>query len=216
MDHGTDRPETYEYMGMMIGRGYPVTVIRPDINGVSSLYEYSKKYNILPCRRVRWCTDKFKMTPSFGYFDRPCVNITGFDVGEDGRATRQQMHENNNITYDYPLIDANIDRQGCIDIIKRHGLPVPPKSGCYICPFQSRAQWIELKREHPDLFCRAVQLEKRTNERRAEAGKEPVYFRDIPLETLVQVKDSSGRRALPGQRTLFDPDYDRPPCRCGL
>lgn len=215
INHGADWPKTYEYLEMMLGKGYPVTVIKPDVMGCQTLYDYCLKYNILPCRRERWCTDRFKLKPSFDYFKRPCVSYTGFDVGEKKRMMRQQMHETDGITHDYPLIAANIDRGGCIDIIKRHGLPVPPKSGCYICPFQGRAQWIELKRVHPELFCKAVKLEN-LNERRAAAGKSPVYFRDIPLETLVLPKDSGGYRAKVGQGTMFDPDYDQPPCRCGL
>lgn len=213
VDHGTDWPETYEYMDMMIGRGYPVTVIRPDVGGFDNLYEYNFHYRIFPARQGRSCTAKFKITPLLKYHQKPCVVYLGIDASEPHRT---KVFERNGETYDYPLVAAGIDRQGCIDIIKRHGLPIPPKSGCYICPFQSRAQWIQLKREHPDLFCRAVKLEKMCNERRASAGKLPVCFRDIPLELLVQPKDSRGRLAKPGQGMLFDPDFDRPPCRCGL
>lgn len=216
VDHGTDWPETYEYMAMMQAKGYPVTIITPDVQGINNLYDYCLKYAILPCRRDRWCTVKFKLRPSLNYFEKLCVSLTGFDAGEEGRANRQQMHETEGVTFDYPLIAAGIDRGGCEDIIRRHGLPIPPKSGCYICPFQGRGQWIELKRDHPDLFCKAVKLENLCYERRTVAGKDPFYYRDIPLETLVLPKDSSGRRAVPGAGTLIDPDYDRPPCRCGL
>ena len=216
VDHGTDWPETYEYMDMMRDKGYPVTVIKPDYDGFNNLYERAKYRAIFPSRRpgYRWCTAEFKVETLKQYYQPPCVELIGFDVGEKHRA--KNLTGKADVEQDFPLIEAGIDRQGCIDIIKRHGLPVPPKSGCYICPFQSRKQWIELKREHPELFCRAVKLEKLCNERRAKAGKSPVYFRDIPLEVLVQPKDNRGHLAKPGQGMLFDPDYDRPPCRCGL
>lgn len=214
VNHGTDWPETYEYLDMMLAKGYPVTVIRPDVKGCGNLYDFCISKKIITRRQHRWCTKQFKANAIDVFYSKPCVELIGFDFSENIR--RDRMIERNKVVSEFPLITANIDRQGCIDIIKRHGLPVPPKSGCYICPFQSRKGWIELKRVHPDLFCKATKLEKLCNERRAVAGKEPVYFRDIPLETLVLPKDSAGYRAKAGQGTMFDPDYDKPPCRCAL
>jgi hypothetical protein len=213
VNHGTDWPETYEYMDMMLAKGYPVTWIKPNVLGHSVLYDFCRKKEIIPNRNRRWCTVQFKSEPLDAYCQKPAIQLVGIDAGESQRA---KVFERNGITFDYPLVAAGIDRQGCIDLIKRHGLPVPLKSGCWICPFQKREQWIELKRRHPDLFCKAVQLENLCNERRKAAGKKPVYFRDMPLEVLVQPKDNAGRRAIPGQEVLFDADYDRPPCRCGL
>lgn len=215
VDHGTDWPETYEYMDMMQARGYPVTVIKPKYAGCSTVYDYSVKYSLTPSRRpgFRWCTANFKVEALKTYYQKPCLELIGFDISEQNR--QMNLVGKVGVEQDFPLIEAGIDRQGCIEIIKRHGLPIPPKSGCYICPFQGRTQWIELKRQHPDLFCKAVQLENSCNERRKSAGKTPVYFRDIPLEMLVLPKDSAGRRAT-SEMTLIDPDYDKPPCRCGL
>ena len=213
VDHGADLPTTYEYMAMLIGKGYLITVIKPDVTGVSDLYEYCIKYAILPDRRFRWCTQKFKVEPVGAYYERPALELIGFDAGEAKR--RLSITGKIGVEQDFPLIAAGIDRQGCIDLIKRHGLPVPPKSGCYFCPFQGRRQWQELRKIHPELFCKAQKLEQMTNERRRAVGKGPVYFRDIPLGDLIQVKDSRGRRALQGQTEAFD-SFDRPPCRCGL
>lgn len=216
VDHQTDWPETYEYMDMMIAKGYPVTAIRPEHGGHVTVYDFCRKWNKIPGRQPghRWCTQRFKVEVVERYYQKPCIELIGFDVSEKHRKTG--LIGKAGVEQDFPLIAAGIDRQGCEEIIKRHGLPTPPKSGCYICPFMRRSQWIELKRKHSDLFCRAVRLEKNCNERRAAAGKEPVYFGDIPLETLVLPKNSAGLRAKVGQGTMFDPDYDQPPCRCGL
>jgi 3'-phosphoadenosine 5'-phosphosulfate sulfotransferase (PAPS reductase)/FAD synthetase len=215
VDHGTDWPETYEYMDMMIKRGYPVTVINPDYRGCSNIYEYCKKYSLFPSRQPghRWCTQCFKVDTLKAYCKTPYIELIGFDADEAHRLTGRNIKDD--IDTQFPLIDSGIGRQDCIKIIQRHGLPIPPKSGCYICPFQGRDQWVLLRAKHPELFCRAKRLEELCNERRAAKGKEPVYFRDIPLEALIQVKDGAGRRAIEGQTEMFD-DHDRPPCRCGL
>lgn len=214
VNHGTDWPETYEYMNMMIAKGYPVTVIRPEYGGCDNIFEYYLKHKMIVMRSPRICTKYFKVRALIKFYQYPCVELIGFDAGEQKR--KLGMISKEGVAQDYPLIDAGIDRQGCIDIIKRHSLPLPPKSGCYICPFQGREQWVELKRKYPDLFCRATRLEKLTNERRALNNKKSVYFGDLPLETLVLPKDGEGYRAKVGQGTLIDPDYDKPPCRCGL
>lgn len=215
VNHGTDWPETYEYMDMMIAKGYPVTVLRPEHDGCTTIYDLSLKWQKFPGRQPghRWCTQNFKVKPVEKYYQKPCIELVGFDVGEQHR--KIGLVGKIGVEQDFPLITAGIDRQGCIDLIKRHGLPVPPKSGCYICLFQSRAQWIELKRKHPDLFCKAVRLENLCNERRKAAENDPVYFRDIPLETLVQPK-TRRERAKVEQIALLDADYDKPPCRCAL
>lgn len=215
VDHGADKPESYEYLEMMMTKGYPVTVIKPNYGGFDNLYDYCLKYAILPSRipGMRWCTENFKTEVVKKYRQTPCIELIGFDAGEPGRA--KSMHEREGSTFDYPLISEGIDRQGCIDLIKRHGLPVPIKSGCYVCPFQGRKDWMDLRKQHPELFCKARTLEILCNQRRMESGKEPIYFRDMPLDDLIQVKDHSGRRAAVGQTEMFD-SHDRPPCRCSL
>jgi hypothetical protein len=102
-------------------------------------------------------------------------------------------------------LEYEIDRQECIEIIKAHGLPVPIKSGCYICPFQRIAQWRKLRAEHPELFCAARKLEQDATEARSERGKGAIYLTgDRPLDAIVNEKQS----------TMW-PEM-KPPCSCGL
>lgn len=76
----------------------------------------------------------------------------------------------------YPLIDLRLTRGDCESIIRRAGLPVPPKSSCYFCPFHSMATWYELKNEQPELFDKAVEMERRMNEKRAKLGLYQVWL----------------------------------------
>jgi hypothetical protein len=104
------------------------------------------------------------------------------------------------------LIENEVNRKGCIDIIKAHGLPEPRKSGCFICPFQRKADWKELRRKHPDLFCMAVSIERDAIRKRSEAGKKTYFLSaDMPLTEIVEER----------QGVLFEQD-EYPPCLCGL
>ena len=76
----------------------------------------------------------------------------------------------------YPLIDLRMTRQDCMNLIERAGLPVPPKSSCFFCPFHTLKKWKEMRRDEPELFESAVSLEANINTKRAAAGKDNVFL----------------------------------------
>jgi hypothetical protein len=90
-------------------------------------------------------------------------------------------------------------RDDCMRIIRDAGLQVPPKSSCYFCPFHRPAVWEDLRRETPDLFKKACELEDVLNERRTMLGRHPVYLTrfNMPLGEAI---DTDGQPLLP----LFD------------
>lgn len=77
---------------------------------------------------------------------------------------------------EYPLLDLRLDRAACAQVIRDAGLPVPPKSSCFFCPFHRPQMWAEMRRDEPDLFEKSAQLEDLLNERRTMLGKDPVYL----------------------------------------
>lgn len=78
----------------------------------------------------------------------------------------------------YPLLDHEppLRRQDCERIIRGAGLPVPPKSSCWFCPFHTPQRWAEMRRDEPDLFERACHLERTLNARRDELGRDHVFL----------------------------------------
>lgn len=104
-------------------------------------------------------------------------------------------------TLEYPLLDLRISRANCVGIIERAGLPVPPKSACWFCPFQSNKRWHALRRNRPDLFDQAVALEARMNEKRQAIGRDVVHMHRslIPLVDAIQDTGST-------QLDLFEQD----------
>jgi hypothetical protein len=206
VDHGGDWPETLEYVAMF-AKKYPLTVLKPNTHGVNSLLDYCDKYRIIPARHRRWCTEEFKVNVMFKYYERPCFVHLGIDAGEPHRArmSGEEGQENR-----YILIEEGIDRAGCEKIIIDHGLPVPMKSGCWFCPFQRIGQWRLLRHRHPCLFAKAVDMEEKQNQVRAERGKvKPFNFIDEhrPLASIINEKQT----VLPGLEQM-----EYPPCQCGL
>lgn len=97
----------------------------------------------------------------------------------------------------YPLLDLRLSRHDCAAIIRDVGLPVPPKSACFFCPFHRPAVWAEMRRDEPELFARAQQLEDVLNERRATLGKDPVYLSRFARRLSDAIAEA--------QPSLFDP-----------
>lgn len=104
-------------------------------------------------------------------------------------------------TIEYPLLDLRINRANCVGIIERVGLPVPPKSACWFCPFQSNKRWHELRTSRPELFQAACDLETRLNEKRDALGRDVVYLNRALIPLVDAIPDTGTT-----QLDLFETD----------
>ena len=102
--------------------------------------------------------------------------MAGFSVDEIQRAGRGK--ETNYSRREYPLLDLAIRRIDCLEIVREAGLPEPPKSSCYFCPFHRPQIWAEMRRDEPELFEKAAQIEDRLIARQLSKGRQPVYLTD--------------------------------------
>jgi hypothetical protein len=195
-----DWPETHEYLMMLEDKGYPITVILPNERRIAegkswyNLYDYCKDKQLIPYRMRRWCTSNFKIKTLLSYQIPPAFVMIGIGFEE---AHRAKLSINAGIENRFPLIEREITRSDCIEIIKAHGLPVPIKSGCWLCPFQRKSQFKQLRRTHSDLFCKLIDLEKQSGKLLIDKKK-----------TLVEIVNEPD--------TYLFADMAYPPCQCGL
>ena len=106
--------------------------------------------------------------------DNPATVCIGISTDEIQRVNNKKA-----MPYEipvYPLIDLGLNRARCINVIQEAGLPVPPKSSCFFCPFHEPSMWSEMRRDEPELFWKASDLEKTLNTRREMLGKDPVWL----------------------------------------
>jgi hypothetical protein len=104
----------------------------------------------------------------------PATTLIGISTDEVSRVGRgkNETYE----TREYPLIGLGLDRSACAQVIRDAGLPVPPKSSCFFCPFHKPSTWAEMRRDEPELFDLAQHLEDTLNERRAMLGRDSVWL----------------------------------------
>lgn len=141
----------------------------------------------------RTCTSEFKIRVidkwirNNGYSS--AVIGLGISIDEILRMRDTSEHFENGIVKrrEYPLINLRLSRKDCHKLISQTGLPTPPKSSCWFCPFHTHLHWTELKTYHPDLFAEAVKLENEINQARNIAGRDNVFFHASckPLDTAV-------------------------------
>lgn len=157
---------------------------------------------------TRSCTVDFKIKVIAKWLKKHGANKTdpakvciGFSTDEAHRASNR--HPNDYEVPEYPLLDLRLNRQDCKNIIAEAGLPVPPKSSCFFCPFHRPVMWEKMRRDEPELFQKSVELENTLNARRRMLKRDEVFLTRFgkPLEDVIQERQPD----LPG---LDAPDTD--------
>lgn len=157
-DTGGERPETYQHRDIVsdwckrIGFPQIITVAEK-----LTLESDCLNRSALPAIAYGFksCSERFKQRPQKKWLkeqgiDNPWFWI-GIDAGESHRAKYEEIR--------YPLIEWNWGREECIEAINRAELPQPGKSACFFCPSSKPKEILELKRKHPDLLKRALEME---------------------------------------------------------
>lgn len=130
---------------------------------------------------TRSCTLHWKIEPIDRWLqeagatsERPAELALGISVDEIERARSGGGAAH--VRRTYPLLDLRMNRSDCQFSISRAGLPVPPKSACWFCPFTRNYQWREMRRDQPELFARAVELEDKLNVQRRRRNLSAVHL----------------------------------------
>ncbi len=174
-DTGGERPETYAFLDTFrtyLGKhGLELTVVSNGGRGQgATLEENCLLRKELPSLAYgfKGCSVKWKRQPMDRWLrDQPQVQeawnrgelvtrCIGIDAGETKRA---KLPPDDKWIYRYPLVEWGWDRAACEVACRRHGL-TPGKSSCFFCPAARKSEIRDLATRHPDLFARAVAIER--------------------------------------------------------
>ncbi|MGL5062949.1 MAG: hypothetical protein ACRC62_23480 [Microcoleus sp.] len=151
--------------------------------------EHSEKSVQIPVRMAgsgapgnRACTVDWKIKVVAKYLkgmakdhpDRRIVLGKGISTDEAQRAKPDSGFNYYDVAY--PLIELGLSRLDCTEIIRKAGLPPAPKSSCWFCPYKTKRGWQEMRDADPDLFWKAVELEKKLHQRSVKLGRGGCYF----------------------------------------
>lgn len=168
-DPGWEYPETYDYNIRYIKPildeiNIPFVVVKGSAaiphstERCDNLYDYYWHRNFVPSPISRDCTDHFKIRPLKKLYKEWGIEQIwiGFSLDEAHRTNKPYLGFDNRA---YPLIDKRLTVSDCEYEIQHYGLPVPLKSSCIFCSFQTPWRARQLYERHPDLFEKVGQLE---------------------------------------------------------
>lgn len=83
----------------------------------------------------------------------------------------------------FPLLELNLTKRDCRQIIIDAGLPMPSPSSCYICANKSNEEWRDLRNNYPSFFEQACILDEEIREEDKAQGKSGVWLHHsrVPL-----------------------------------
>lgn len=180
-DTGAEKPETYAYLPLVADwlarHGVTFETVKYKVTRTNSVQWDSLEQECLergqlPSLAYGWhkCSAKWKVKPQMqrletwrqenGIADDVVIQkAIGFRVGEERR--RKEHIQDPGTRKVFPLQEWGWDQADCLAAIARAGLPPPPKSSCYFCPATTKSEVRRLAREQPDVFARALTIERK-------------------------------------------------------
>jgi hypothetical protein len=163
-DTGAELPETYEYLNKLeVVLGKPIARLNSD-KGFDHWFEVFR--GALPSPQMRWCTKYMKIKPLEAWLgDSPAISYVAIRADESNR--KGYISTKPSIKTSFPFVEEGIDHTGVLKILDEAGVGLPSyyewrtRSGCYFCFYQRKAEWVGLADRHPDLFERAVAIERK-------------------------------------------------------
>ena len=137
-------------------------VMRPDRE---ALLDWYAERSTIPLVGFRGCTEKFKITPQRHAMRRIVGRRSGKLLAESwlGITTDEERRRRDSDVkwagLKYPLLDLDLSREDCLTILDEYGWGDVVKSGCHCCPYQSHTRWEQMRKDHPELFERALNTE---------------------------------------------------------
>ena len=161
-DTGGETPATYESVevaaGYLSAHEIPFTIVKARPRG-TDLYETAWRRRVIPSVQWRWCTRDFKVNPIHQHYLKLGGHINQYIGIAFDEIHRMKDSQDEYITNLYPLVERRMSRGDCIDLIEQAGFPVPEKSGCFFCPFNSTQRWRDLLEHYPSLVDKGIALE---------------------------------------------------------
>lgn len=179
VDCGYDKSTTWDYVhGVLIPKmkeiGVDLQVIKTTDYSTNDLFDKSGYLRIpaftkIDSKVIKYktrCNNEFKVRPIQKWLREQgvkyCESWMGISLDE---ARRARESTKNWFELRYPLLELSLSRDDCLWLIGSLGWPKPPRTSCYICPQQDDAAWIQLRKNSPEDWQKAVEIEKQIQSR---------------------------------------------------
>lgn len=144
------------------------------VRGYESLISFFASKSMMLTRMSRVCTSAAKVERIERWIEDVVpageqIEVwIGFEAGEENRAANDPHNSKTcgsgvqRRVNRFPLIENNLCRCRCEIMVRQAGFPVPRKSACIYCPFNSKGDWKTVQAEQPVTFAMAESLEEQS------------------------------------------------------
>lgn len=167
-DTGLEYPEMYDYLDMLKDKGYPIETVRTNqkfddwFYGKATKGAWKGKMRgfpsvTAPCWWMREAKQKV--------LSKECkdgIAFIGYTADEEKRVNHK--HNYGYKTY-FPLYEWGFTQEMCIKLLRNNNLWNPlynylDRTGCWLCPKQSKKSLMFLREHHPELWERLRDYER--------------------------------------------------------
>jgi hypothetical protein len=159
---------------------------------------------------MRWCTEYLKIKPFEKWVgDDDVVSYVGIRADENRKG---YVSTRPNIKAVFPFVEKGLVKKDILRILDESGIGRPPymswrsRSGCFVCLFQIKIEWVNLHDEHPHLFWRAVSYEEEHEDGRSYTWSQGETLREL-IARRDEIEAEHARRV---KRQLHGPKPNRP------
>jgi len=140
-------------------------------SGFIKIPAYTKNENGVVVIGRRQCTNEYKIKPIHReirkILGRQRLRYTSIEIVMGisiDEVQRMAYPKNDWAIHCYPLVANEISRSDCLEYMKAHKMPTPPRSSCIICPYRSEADWLTMKIHKYSEFKKAVEFDEHLRE----------------------------------------------------
>jgi 3'-phosphoadenosine 5'-phosphosulfate sulfotransferase (PAPS reductase)/FAD synthetase len=177
MDTGWEHPAVYKYIDQVLRPRFGKVHVLKSKKFPGGLVQAIEKKGIFPSRRIRYCTDEFKIKPRNNFFKKyegeSIVSVVGIRRQESERRSKYPRWDyNDKLEFDsfYPLIDHTFEQ--VIEMHKLKDLEPNPlylqgmeRVGCFPCIYARKSEVSKVADLLPQRIDQIEELETQLTER---------------------------------------------------
>jgi 3'-phosphoadenosine 5'-phosphosulfate sulfotransferase (PAPS reductase)/FAD synthetase len=179
-------PHSLEYVKYFTQK-YDFPLLVTDLSGSKSAMEELERNGVMNQGINRWCTRRYKTDPSASVYKR--YGLDGIEEvmgltrhqssGRAGRNPEKHLSDKSIKSFEiyetYPIYDMKEEEM--LEKMKEHNIKVNPTiekfdfHGCMYCPSRSAEYYLDLKKNHPNLYKQCQKWRKQGSKRKGKEGK---------------------------------------------
>lgn len=165
--------------------GQEIKILKSD--KYKDIYDVFRQTKFLVSPFGARCTTELKKVPRMKYQRPDDIHLFGMTIEEKQRVTRFKKR-NPEVLAEFPLIEENIGKQGCLSILPLAGIELPEmyklgynnNNNCIGCVKGGAGYWNKIREDFPEHFIKMSKMERELNISILRNNDNPLFLDELP------------------------------------